>query len=533
MKCQVSILNYFLAGMIILFEVACSQPGSQSGFDLERKKEGPQSVDKYIVVFKKDSILSAQSSLTALAGVQATMSKLEDQYQLQSASLVFSEALQGGVYEMTEDQARALATHTNIAYVEKDQIVTINTNRAESQLGEQLVRQLVNQSGVTWGLDRIDQASLPLNQTYSFESEAGRGVNAYVIDTGIMMTHEEFQGRAVSGFDLVDNDRDATDCNGHGTHVAGTIGSLHYGVAKNVNLVGVRVLDCGGSGTNSGVIAGVEWVTKNHVSPAVANMSLGGPISKALEDAIAASIQSGVTYVVAAGNENRSACLGSPARLSSAIKVGSSTSRDERSSFSNFGECVDIFAPGSDITSTWWTSNTTTHTISGTSMAAPHGAGVVALYLSRSPTAMPAEVKAALLKGSAVGKVVSAGTGSPNRLLNTQFLSGVPPIGNESQLKNGVRTSLISLDRGEEKYFSFSVPTNKRSLTIEISGGTGDADLFVKFGEKATLAKYDCRPYRGGNSEKCVFNSPTAGVYYIMLNGYSSSSGLVLKGTYK
>lgn len=503
--------------LTVFFGFGCGQSGLLDDSEFRKEPELTQIREKYIVVFKQPSQLMAQSSLTSFAAVKATMANIEDQFQLQSASQVFSEALHGGVYEITELQAMELAKHSNVAYVEKDQVVSINTT----------------QTGVTWGLDRLDQANLPLNQVYTVETILGAVVNAYVIDTGVLTTHEEFQGRAASGFDFVDNDEDATDCNGHGTHVAGTIGSRQYGVAKNINIIGVRVLDCGGSGTYSGVIAGVEWVTKNHVSPAVANMSLGGPISQALEDAIAASIKSGVTFVVAAGNENVSACLGSPAHLSSAIKVGSTTNRDERSSFSNFGECVDIFAPGSDITSTWWTGSTATNTISGTSMATPHAAGVAALYLARNPTATPAGVKAALLQGALQGKVFSAGAGSPNRLLNTLFLEKRPPEENDSQLKNQIPTRSIAGARGDRKYFTFLVPENKRSLTVEMTGGTGDADLYVKFGEKATTTNYDCRPYRSGNSEKCVINSPLAGTYSVMLNGYTNYSGVVMKGTFK
>jgi subtilisin family serine protease len=271
--------------------------------------------ENYIVVLKKSSIQSVKfkHDMSASEVVTSMVHSLADEYKIQ-VRRVYSVVLQGGVYEMTKDQAEALKQNPNIAYLEKDQIVRVRTM----------------QSNVTWGLDRLDQASLPLDQKFNYPDSTAR-VNAYVIDTGILTGHQEFEGRASHGADLVDQDQDATDCNGHGTHVAGTIGGKNYGVAKNVKLYAVRVLDCQGSGTYSGVIAGIEWVTKNHVKPAVVNMSLGGPTSQAVDDAVIASIKAGVTYVLAAGNENTSACLSSPARVNQAITVGSTTNTDARS----------------------------------------------------------------------------------------------------------------------------------------------------------------------------------------------------------
>lgn len=241
-----------------------------------------------------------------------------------------------------------------------------------------------DQGGATWGLDRIDQRDLPLNSNYHYDYD-GSGVTAFVIDTGVRNTHNEFGGRASSGYDFIDNDNDSSDCNGHGTHVAGTIGGSTYGVAKNVNIVGVRVLNCSGSGTNSGVISGINWVKNNAQGPSVANMSLGGGASQALDDAVNAAVAAGISFVVAAGNDNSNACNYSPARAANAVTVGSTTSTDSRSSFSNYGTCLDIYAPGSSITSAWYNSNSATNTISGTSMASPHVAGVAALYLAENP----------------------------------------------------------------------------------------------------------------------------------------------------
>jgi len=279
------------------------------------------------------------------------------------------------------------------------------------------VRLDTTQSNATWGLDRLDQRDLPLNATYSYD-KTGSGVTAYIIDTGIRLSHNDFGGRATSGYDAIDGGS-ADDCNGHGTHVSGTVGGTTYGVAKGVRLVAVRVLDCGGSGSNSGVIAGVNWVTSNHAAgqPAVANMSLGGGVSTALDQAVSNSIADGVTYALAAGNSNANACNSSPARTPNAITVGATTSSDARASYSNYGTCLDVFAPGSNITSAWSTSNTATNTISGTSMASPHVAGAAAVYLEGNPGATPAQVASALSGAATTGKVTSPGSGSPNRLL--------------------------------------------------------------------------------------------------------------------
>lgn len=348
---------------------------------------------RYIVALKASG-LSAQSaqdfeltvsSVATDLGVQATL-------PLRVINGFLAENVDSAALRQLEGDAR-------VAYVEQDQIVKVSAT----------------QKNATWGLDRIDQRNRPVNGSYVYNTTAP-DVTAYVVDTGIRSDHSEFGGRVVGGVTAIDDGRGSEDCNGHGTHVAGTLGGKTYGVAKGVKLFAVRVLDCAGSGSNSGVIAGVDWITYNHQKPAVANMSLGGGSSQALDDAVRNSISAGVTYAVAAGNENQNACNVSPARVSSALTVAATTRSDSRASFSNYGSCVDIFAPGQDITSAWYTSSTSTNTISGTSMASPHTAGVAALYLQRNPGASPSAVASNLVSVS-TKSVVSGTNGSPNRLL--------------------------------------------------------------------------------------------------------------------
>ncbi|MEU8570461.1 S8 family serine peptidase [Streptomyces pathocidini] len=269
----------------------------------------------------------------------------------------------------------------------------------------------------SWGLDRIDQADTAGDQKYTYPDSAGEGVTAYVIDTGVRISHKDFEGRAASGFDAVDGDDSADDGNGHGTHVAGTIAGAQHGVAKKAKIVAVRVLDDQGSGTTEQVVAGIDWVTQNHQGPSVANMSLGGGADEALDAAVQKAIASGVTFAVAAGNESTDASQGSPARVKEAITVASSTDADEQSDFSNFGSIVDIYAPGTDITSDWNDSDEGTKTISGTSMATPHVVGAAAVYLGGHQDAAPADVATALTEGATPDKITNPGEGTANKLL--------------------------------------------------------------------------------------------------------------------
>ncbi|MFW1862464.1 S8 family peptidase [Acinetobacter baumannii] len=294
----------------------------------------------------------------------------------------------------------AMKKNPHVLSVESDTIVNIDAT---------------TQSNPDWGLDRIDQKALPLNSTYSY-LQTGSGTTAYIVDTGILSSHQEFSGRVLSGYTAISDGNGTTDCNGHGTHVAGTVGGTTYGVAKNVNLVPIRILGCDGSGASSNVIAGLDWILKNGKKPAVVNMSLGGATSSSLDSAVENLFNNGYVMVVAAGNSNTDACSSSPARVSKAITVAATDNTDTRASYSNYGSCVDIFAPGSQINSSWIGSNTATKILNGTSMATPHVAGVVAEMLQSTPTASPQTISTNLLN-QASSNVVKNPSGSPNRLL--------------------------------------------------------------------------------------------------------------------
>lgn len=430
--------------------------GKVDGFDL---------TNRWIVVFK-DNVKNVDATVDEL--VKAHGGTVHYRYR---------HAIKGMALTIPEPALKGLAHNPNIAWIEPDGIMTADGSPQD----------LTGYSGL-WGLDRIDQQYLPMNNTYTYTPD-GSDVNVYIVDTGILTTHGDFGGRAKYGYNAISSS-DPVDDNGHGTHVAGTVGGSTYGVAKNVTLYAVKVLNSSGSGTTSGVIAGVDWVSANHSTPAVVNMSLGGGISLTLDAAVLGCINSGVTVVVAAGNNNKNAANYSPARVPEAITVGATTSTDARAYYSNYGSILDLFAPGSSVLSAWYTSNTATNTISGTSMATPHVAGAAALYLQNNTSATPAAVSTALKSNATSGVLTSIGTGSPNLLLYT----GTPiPV-----VEMGVSAITTSATRSGNKWNATmyvtiadasSTPVNGATVTVTLSDGATGTVSATTVGGVATITK--------------------------------------------
>lgn len=418
----------------------------------------------------------------------------------------FTHAINGLSVKIKHKDADQLRTEPNVLSVELDQPMFALDTQTPTP---------------SWGLDRTDQRALPLSNSFT-ASAYGAGVDVYVVDTGVSTTHTDFSGRLRSGFSAINDGRGSNDCNGHGTHVAGTAAGTTYGVAKATSIIPVRVLDCAGSGSNTGVIAGLDWIIANHSAgvAAVANMSLGGGASLALDTAVQNAINDGVVMAVAAGNSNANACNYSPARAANAITVGATDRTDVRASYSNFGSCLDIFAPGTSITSAWINSSTAINTISGTSMASPHVAGVAAALLSANPTLSPADISS-MLRSSATPNVVStAGTGSPNYLLYLDPAGGVivtpPPVVVTAPATPVIGTA-VALAR-KSASVSWTAPNNGGSAITSYS-----VYAYRSGGSTASLAQTV-----SGNSTSATFSGLVIGSTYVFrvlaTNSVGSSS---------
>jgi len=446
---------------------------------------GATAVEGSYVVVLKDSV--STSAIDTEAG------KLASKHS-GAVGHTYRHALRGFEMRVSEAAARQIAALPQVKYVQQNHQVTISGTQTPVP---------------SWGLDRVDQRALPLNNSFTYPNTAS-GVRAYIIDTGIRTTHSDFGGRAIWGTNTT-GDGNNTDCHGHGTHVAGTVGGNSFGLAKGVALTAVKVLNCAGSGTNAGVIAGIDWVTNDHAAgaPAVANMSLGGGFDQATNDAVTAAIADGVTFGVAAGNDTgANACNVSPASTPNAITVGSTTTTDARSSFSNIGTCLDIFAPGSSITSAWNTNDTATNTISGTSMATPHVVGAAALVLGTSPSFTPQQVRDFLVNNATNGVVTSPGTGSPNKLL---FVVNEAPA---QDFSIAVSPASGSTDPGGSLSATVSTTTTVGApQAVSLTASGAPAGVTVSFSPASITS--------GSSSTMSISTtgSAAAGTYPITING--------------
>ncbi|MEV4540209.1 S8 family peptidase [Micromonospora echinaurantiaca] len=484
-----------LVGVAALAMVAAATPAmAAEPVGVIRSAGGDTAVaDSYIVVFKDSAV--------GRSAVGDNAQRLVGRHG-GSVARTYGAALRGFEVRVGAKAAARIAADPAVAYVEQNHTVTISGTQTNPP---------------SWGLDRIDQRNLPLNNSYTYPNTASN-VRAYVIDTGVLYGHNDFGGRAVSGFDAVDGGS-ADDCNGHGTHVAGTVGGSAYGVAKGVQIVGVRVLNCQGSGTNAQVVAGIDWVTANAVKPAVANMSLGGGANSSIDTAVTNSINSGITYAVAAGNgdifgNRQNACNYSPARVPSAITVGATQNNDAAASFSNYGTCVDILAPGVNITSAWHTGNTATNTISGTSMASPHVAGAAALVLSANPSWNPQQVRDSLVNNATPNVVTNPGTGTPNRLLYV-VNDGTPPVNDFSVSVSP--TSGSTAPGGSVTTTVSTATTNGSAQSVSLSASGLPSGATASF-NPATVTS-------GGSSTLTISTSASTppGTYPVTVTGSAAS----------
>lgn len=465
---------------------------------------------EYIVVLKdqKQGAAGAKASARSMASKHGGRVKH-----------VYSTALDGYSASMSKAQATALAADPGVASVE--QAFTVKAIDTQS-------------NPPSWGLDRLDQADTPLDSRYSYPGNAGQGAHVYVVDSGVNLGHTEFSGRTGNGYDFVDYDSNPADCNGHGTHVAGTAAGTRYGVAKRATVHAVRVLDCGGSGSNADIIAGIDWVRANAVKPAVVNYSIGCSsrcTSSAMDNAVTSLLNSGVMFVQAGGNGNDDACYYSPQHVNGTLTIGNSTISDAKASSSAWGSCVDLFAPGTNITSSWYTSSTAYNTISGTSMASPHVAGAVALYLGANPSASPSQVASAIINNSKSSTLTGIPSGTPNRLLNTQFLLGgtTPP---PSTGCSGMTTSRTgTLSRGYYVNLPSFTDSTAGTMTVCLDGPTGtDFDVVLQklSGSSWTTVARGETP----NPDERFTYTNTAGTYRLVVTAYSGSGSYTAGASY-
>ena len=447
-----------LACSLFVLAAACAGENTTPSTSEPSLNAAAAGAQRYIVVFKDDVVGAQAVTNQLLASVGAT------------ADYVYGTAIKGFAAPLSAQAVEQLRRDSRVAYISLDKPVSIHATQSPTP---------------SWGLDRIDQNNLPLNNSYTYPNE-GAGVHFYSLDTGILPTHVDLAGRIGNGISTVPNSPSTVDCNGHGTHTTSTAGGTTYGVAKKMTLHPVRVLNCGGSGSFAGVIQGIDWVTANHISPAVANMSLGGSVDPATNQAVTNSIAAGVFYSISAGNNFGNACNNSPASTPNATTVAASAINDAKASFSDTGPCVDIFGPGVNITGAWIGSNTATNTISGTSMSAPHVAGAAGLYLAANPGSTPAAINTALVNNATPNKITgSLLAGTPNKLLYMGFIGGggnQPPVANYTHVCDATHTCTFTSTSNDPDGTIVSHVWKRVNATANLGSGNPFTKTFARSG---------------------------------------------------
>ncbi|KGN37163.1 serine protease [Knoellia subterranea KCTC 19937] len=490
-------------------------PSAAPSSDSPGRVQGADNPDaipgEYIVVLKdqKQSVAGAKASARSMAAKHGG-----------TVRHTYGTALDGYSAKMSAAQAARVAADPAVARVEQ----AFRVEAIDSQ-----------SNPPSWGLDRIDQADTPLNSRYDYPSNAGQGVHVYIVDSGVNLGHSEFTGRTGSGYDFVDYDSNPADCNGHGTHVAGTAAGTRYGVAKKATVHAVRVLDCDGSGSNADIIAGIDWVRANAIKPAVVNYSIGCSSrcsSTSMDNAVSSLLNSGVMFVQAGGNGNDDACYYSPQHVNGALTIGNSTSSDAKASSSAWGSCVDLFAPGTSITSAWYTSSTAYNTISGTSMASPHVAGAVALYLGANPSATTSQVASAIINNAEPSTLTGIPSGTPNRLLNTEFLLGGTTPGPTPTGCTGM-TSVRSgsLSNGQSTTLPYFYDGTAGTITVCLDGPTGtDFDVVLQRWNGSTWSTV-ARGETPSPDERFTYSN-SSGYYQLVVSSWSGSGSFTAGVTY-
>lgn len=441
----------------------------------------------------------------------------------------FTNDFNGFVVQASAEQLLQIEQLAEVDYIEPNQWVSF----------DQIQDTNPTQQDNLWGLDRVSQKTLPLNETYQYDYD-GNGVDIYVIDTGVNLDHQEFGHRGRHGWDFVDNDNDATDCNGHGTHVAGIAAGVTFGVAKSANVIAVKVGTCERRGQLDWMISAIDWVIQDHenkmaeqpldYSPSVINMSITASPSLALDTLVREAIDKGITFVTSAGNNRDDSCDYSPGRVSEVINVAASTRWDTRWGFSNYKSCVDLFAPGNNVKSAWFDSNTAISYETGTSMASPHVAGAVALYLEENRYLSVAEVQQ-LLKQRATVDILRINSGTPNRLLYT--LSGdnnIPTPRPLVDISNGQSINVADVRDGQ-RFYRLSVEDGAKDLTFNTNGGSGNVDMWVALGAKPDGQNHLCHSNRSDTNESCQLTAQ-AGDYYVKLEAVTDYQNVKLQASY-